>query len=208
MPSASTTDVKRTPSRAPSRSRPPRSTSVTSPRAFAPAGIAIRSPTRTSRVTRAITSSSTRARSLEIDVSTWRPTTEYADTISSSNSGTAGSAARIGSGTGGRTGSSAGGVTFCVSRLTAGNGSLSNSGADSGATLATRARRSRDAAGRSGWVRRSVTGDAGVRPPACSVSSATFAADCSTLGASGSGLTAVASVPAAAGAASLPRVAR
>src|SRR5580765_1199493 len=73
VPSASTTDVKRMPSRALSRTLPPRSTIVTSPCAFAPAGIATRSPTRTSRVTRATTSSSTRARSLVSDASICRP---------------------------------------------------------------------------------------------------------------------------------------
>src|SRR5688500_13875928 len=94
VPSASTIDVKRTPRRARSFRRPPRSTTVTSPWTREPAGIATRSPTRTSRVTRAATASSTRARSLVMDDSISRPITESAATTSSSNSGPAGSTVR------------------------------------------------------------------------------------------------------------------
>ena len=57
---------------------------VTSPSAFAPAGIATRSPTLTSRVTRATTLSSTCALSLVTGDSSSRPITESAATTSSS----------------------------------------------------------------------------------------------------------------------------
>ena len=65
VPSASTSVLKRMPSRACSLNLPPRSTCITDPIARAPAGIATWSPTLTSRVTRASTRSSTRAVSLD-----------------------------------------------------------------------------------------------------------------------------------------------
>ena len=80
-----------TPRRARSRTLPPRSTSVTSPKAFAPAGMTTRSPTLTSRVTRATTLSSTCALSLVTGDSNWRPMTESAATTSSSKNGAGGS---------------------------------------------------------------------------------------------------------------------
>ena len=61
-PSASTSVWKRTPSRARSFTLPPRSTIVTAPSARVPAGMAVRPSTATSRMTRASTRSSTRAR--------------------------------------------------------------------------------------------------------------------------------------------------
>ena len=77
--------LNRMPSRARSLNLPPRSTDTTDPRARAPAGIATVSWTRTSRVTRASTRSSMRARSLVTDVSACSPITESAGTTSSSN---------------------------------------------------------------------------------------------------------------------------
>jgi hypothetical protein len=97
VPSASTIDWKRTPSRARSLNLPPRSTCVTTPSARAPAGMATLSPTLTSLVTRASTRSSTRARSLVIAVSFCRPITESAETTSSSYCFAGGSGARAGS---------------------------------------------------------------------------------------------------------------
>ena len=61
------------------------------------AGIATRSPTFTSRVTFASTLSSTRAVSLDSRFSVCRPSTESADTTSSSNTRCGGSGARAGS---------------------------------------------------------------------------------------------------------------
>ncbi|PYQ69219.1 MAG: hypothetical protein DMG04_29125 [Acidobacteria bacterium] len=85
VPSARTSVWNRMPRRARSLNLPPRSTSVTAPIARAPDGIATRSPTLTSRVTRASTRSSTRAVSLEIRFSVCRPITESRETTSSSN---------------------------------------------------------------------------------------------------------------------------
>ena len=74
---------KRTPSRACSFIRPPRSTTLTDPITREPAGIATRPSARTSRVTRASTRSSTRAVSLDSEVSIRRPITESAGTVTS-----------------------------------------------------------------------------------------------------------------------------
>ena len=84
VPSASTTVWNRMAIRACSLNLPPRSTCDTEPSAREPAGIATRLPTLTSRVTRASTRSSTRARSLVTVVSLCRPMTESAETTSSS----------------------------------------------------------------------------------------------------------------------------
>ncbi len=85
------------PSRARSLNLPPRSTSITDPSAFDPAGIAAWPPTRTSRTTWASTRSSTRARSLLSADSICSPSTESAETTSSSNDFWGGSGARTGS---------------------------------------------------------------------------------------------------------------
>ena len=85
------------PSRARSLNLPPRSTCITEPIARAPAGIATRSPTFTSRVTRASTRSSTRAVSLDTRFSVCSPITESAETTSSANVRAGGSAGRTGS---------------------------------------------------------------------------------------------------------------
>ena len=82
------------PRRARSLNLPPRSTCITEPIAREPAGMATRSPTFTSRVTRASTRSSTRAVSLEIRFSVCRPITESEETTSSSNVFCGGSDAR------------------------------------------------------------------------------------------------------------------
>ena len=55
-----------------------------------PAGMATRPSARTSRVTRASMRSSTRAVSLVIEVTTFRPTTDDAGTTTATNSGLAG----------------------------------------------------------------------------------------------------------------------
>ena len=101
------------PSRARSFTLPPRSTSITEPWTTEPAGIATRSPTRTSRVTRASTRSSTRAVSLEIVRSICRPITASAGTTSSTSSGAAGGGGVSGSGstTGARSGVTVGRVS-------------------------------------------------------------------------------------------------
>ena len=74
----------RIPRRAVPFTLPPRSTSVTEPNTRDPAGIATRPLTSTSRVTRASTRSSSRARSDDSAVSTCNPITEEAGSTSSS----------------------------------------------------------------------------------------------------------------------------
>ena len=69
----------------------PCSTTVTAPSTRAPAGIATRPAAITSRVTRAFTRSSTRARSEDRCVSSWSPITDAAGRMTSSNWGTRGS---------------------------------------------------------------------------------------------------------------------
>ena len=78
--------------------RPPLSTSVTEPRTVEPAGMAMRFSTRTSRVTRASTLSSTRASSLDTVRSIWRPSTASDGTVTSTNSGADGGGGAGGSG--------------------------------------------------------------------------------------------------------------
>src|SRR4029079_18737071 len=78
---------KRTPRRACSFTLPPRSTSVTEPITREPAGIATRPADSTSRVTRASTRSSMRARSDASDDYICRPMTDAAGRITSSNCG-------------------------------------------------------------------------------------------------------------------------
>src|SRR5688572_15201440 len=90
VPSARTMVWKRIARRALPFMRPPRSTSVTEPRTVEPAGIAMRSVTRTSRVTRASTLSSTRASSLDTVRSICRPSTASDGTVRSTNSGAGG----------------------------------------------------------------------------------------------------------------------
>ena len=92
--------VNRMPRRARSLNFPPRSTWITEPIAREPAGIAMVSPTFTSRVTLASTRSSIFAVSLEIRVSVSRPMTEFADTTISSKTFCGGSGARGDSKTG------------------------------------------------------------------------------------------------------------
>src|SRR5258705_1625952 len=126
------------PRRALSRSLPPRSTIVTSPRAWEPAGIATRSPTRTSRVTRATTSSSTRAFSLVIAVSTWRPSTESVDTTRSTNRGAGGALGSTDSGN--AAGAMGAAATACTGLGSSGAGAAAGraSGIDARASCVTR----------------------------------------------------------------------
>lgn len=99
-PSASRIVWKRTPSRARVLNLPPCSANVTEPRTFEPAGTATCPATRTSRVTRPSTRSSTRAKSLEMVRSICTPMTASAGISSSSRSrpacGGAGAAASTG----------------------------------------------------------------------------------------------------------------
>src|SRR6187549_2707384 len=78
------------PSRARSLKRPPGCTAVTVPSSLAPAGIAVRPSTVTSRVTRALTRSSTFAVSLDTLCSRRMPITESSLTVSSSKRGAGG----------------------------------------------------------------------------------------------------------------------
>jgi hypothetical protein len=79
------------PSRALPRNLLPSSTSVTSPRSREPAGTAVSPPTRTSRVTRASTRSSSLAVELETVFSICRPITEPESSTYSTNVGFGGS---------------------------------------------------------------------------------------------------------------------
>ena len=79
------------PRRALPRNLLPSSTSVTSPRRREPAGTAVSPPTRTSRVTRASTRSSSFAVELETVFSICRPITDPASSVYSANVGCGGS---------------------------------------------------------------------------------------------------------------------
>ena len=82
--------MKRMPMRARSLNLPPRSTKTTVPSSVAPAGIAVRPSAVTSRETRALTRSSTRAVSDETAFSRRIPMTASSRTVTSSKRGFAG----------------------------------------------------------------------------------------------------------------------